>query len=340
MRPTVRTMVNRFAITLVCLILVGCLAVALYRTPKPGSALNSPEFLAQKQEIDTMAEEMTEDMIHRGLITQEEVDAINQKSQQRIDDARERQAKMDRLFRTGIYSGMGFFGFFAVLAPISVTWERVRFTTNVRGELLVRRRDSIGWSSKQYIPEESINQLFVIAREHREGNSKSGYRTVGWMWEVYAQGDNNEGLVVSVDLSPGRPLENRQLPENVQQVAKTISTFTGCSLRPSYTVTNIDSIDNGLFRSRTRQSGTNQNVASSTQTYANLDDLPPQFREKFQEAQARGETGPIHMEQSHTIGHPTGQPITYRAPNGAVHTYNSIDDMPPELQRIFRDLKK
>lgn len=302
MKPTARTFGKRLAITFVCLLLVGSLAYSLYSTPKPGSSIRSAEFLAQKEKIDTMNDEMTRDLIDQGIITQEEVDAITQKSERRVGDARVRQDNMDRLFRTGIYCGISFFAFFAVLTPISVTWERVRFTTNVRGELVVRRRDSIGWPSKQYIPEDSIKQLFVIAREHREGDYKSGYRTVGWMWEVYAQGDNSEGLVVSVDLSPGRPLENRRLPENVQQVADTLSKFTGCTLRPGYAVTNIDSMHNSILGSHIRQSGTRR------------------------------------IEQTHTIEEPAGQPITYRAPNGAVYTYDTLEDMPYELQKMYRDL--
>jgi hypothetical protein len=345
MRPTVQSLGRRLGVTFACLLFVGTLGWGLYNNQQQRSAEMTTKEQQQNHEMGRLANEMTTDIIDRGLITQEEIDEFDRNNQERVDTARARiDAGNDKVL-LAFFCGMGFFGFIGLLSPASLLWERVIFSTNVRGEMVVRRRNSIFWTSKHFFPEDTIKNLYLVAREHHVGNRKSGYTTIGWMWEVYAQGDDGEGVAVSIDLSPRRPMENRRLPENVQQVTDALSTFTGCPLRLDYTVTNIDSVEHGLFNTHVRQSGTRTTrnlIDSGTvhREYESIDELPPEIHARFEEAQARGETGSIRIERSQSVQFNPGQAITYRAPDGSEHTYQSVEEMPPELQKIFRDLKQ
>lgn len=342
MQPTVWSLRRRLGVILVCLFLACALSLELYKNQKQRSVKMASKEQHLNYEVDALTNEMVTGFIEQGLITNEEIDEINRKSQERVVASRIRINAFNDKVLPALFCVIVFFG---LLSSVSLIWERVEFSTNIRGEMVVLRRNFIFWTSKHLIPEDTIKNIYIVAREHLTGNRKLGYKKIGWIWEVNAQGDDDEGVAVFIDLSLNRPKENGNPPENVQQVADALSIFTGCYLQPSYIVTNVDSLEHSLFNTYVNHSGTRttrEQIYPETDNikHKSIDELPPEIRIKFEEARARGETGPIHIEHEQSVQLTPGHPIIYRAPDNSEHIYQSIEEMPPELQDIFKDLKQ
>lgn len=251
----------------------------------------------------------------------------------------------------------GLFGLGAVVAPLSCLWNVVRISVNPRGELEVFRWGLVPRTRRW--PLDAFSQMTIDAGEVYE---RSRYAEVyrGWRWKVrlvekaaptgdrardFALSQMNWAIEFWVALEKGVPTVG-EMPGRVREFVEGIRAMSGLAYgRPD--VQESTRGRRGLVRTQRSFEATEEPVSRTT--YTSLEEMPPDLRARVEELTKSGGSHTVEVSQTTTHYEPQGhgernvrrsESIRYRDSEGRVHTYNSIDEMPPHLRELYEKMRQ
>jgi hypothetical protein len=258
------------------------------------------------------------------------------------------RANLESLFRMPahyldwVYQGlMAFFAAVAILAPLSCLWNVVSLTRDPRGRLIVTRRmlrtTTLRW------PAQCLTGITIACME-QTSRTRGGTRIpLGWQWQVQAarrvEADPETQrlpweLEIAVDKQKHAPADVRHLPERVRTFVAWLHAATGAPVDEPQLVPWGHPRRTAVNRQEFVSPGASQ---VNSQRFASLDDAPPEIRERIEAMLAERGIDELPVNKPLSM---SSQAITFKDASGNVRTYNSPDDMPPDLRAIYERARK
>jgi hypothetical protein len=311
-----------------------------------GSRELSPEAQQQKAELDAAAESLREDF-------EAKYGPLDIPERTRKVDPRKAMARYALLMagRAGYWVLVTLLTCGVVLPPLTCTWNRVTIRRNIRNEVVVTKWGL--WPSTRRWPADTFAVIGIETREVFGYTEHGGEIFEGWRWKVQLL-DRAHGVE---DLNTPTSIHHHQhaaefwvhqemqrgmdkhLPERVRVFVEGLHALTGLHARKPI-ILESERVNRGLFRGRRRhykQAGMPHSSTTATQTtYENLDDVPEHLRGQVEQLMAEAEASPDKTARRVV----EKRKITYRDRHGTMHTYDSPEDMPPELRTKFEAMRK
>lgn len=297
--------------------------------------------------MESLRETMSEDEWQR---IQEEV--ARQREARDAESSRQ-DAALDSLRNAGfaIYGVVcGLLALMGILAPLSVSWNRVSIFVSGRNQITVTSRGI--WSSSCQMTIDTDTRLAVRAVEKIERRRHAGIVRHGHRWKVSIEpapglallGTMVASIEFDVHHQKDRPVEGMPLPPRVRTFAEAIQRMTGLMPGPHIIMDYQGS--QGFFGKRRMVSSTSGPLVS-TSTYIGepvvtsrtiqYDEMSPEMRAQFEAMRARAGAGPNETISAEVVSH--GGPITFRDASGTEHTFDSIDEMPDDIRVVFEMMR-
>ena len=241
---------------------------------------------------------------------------------------------------TAVYAVSGLFGAIGVIVPLSVLWNRTVVRRDHLGNLAV---SSCGlFPRTRTWPIDSLDGITVVVQEEVSRGRHSVPRSLGWRWRVRLECKAAEASEPSpwlVEFSPclekTRPAEHIRPPEQAAVFVRWLAGVTGQRISgPSIVEYTGKGYTPHVVR---RVSKSGEPASVNRQVYHSLDEMPPELRARAEQAMAQA------REQGIGPGEPfqaTSQQITISDSNGNVQTYNSPDEMPPDVRGRYEEMRR
>jgi hypothetical protein len=216
----------------------------------------------------------------------------------------------------GVCLGVGgLIGLAGLLAPLSCLWNRIAIDCDARGNLVVT-----AWKllprTKTW-PMDSFSRMYVLAQSVVTGQ-RGVRRLLGYRWQVRLEGAHS--VEFRPDFQKDAPMPGKFSPRTAQFLAA-LSQLTGLSCEAPVVVDPSGPRTNVACQ---RVSG----GAPIVQTYSSLDDLPEEFRAQ------------VNQVRTEAMISNTPQTIRFRDADGREHTYQSPEEMPPEIRAIYEQMRR
>jgi hypothetical protein len=313
--------------TLTVAVLIGSLWFTIAQASN--RRIDSPEEVeALKRDSELRTDQMVRDLVDQGMFTESELEAIRRESSQRIAEKRAAfEAEQARLARI-VWGAAGVLAFLGLLPPVSTLWIRLTIRRDARGQVLVTRVGAFPWPrTRRWAVSTTSGALItaqqVVVRFRYGGQQPAGYR---WHVRVFGADAAGNGTVMAefrVHAEAARPEEGGPLPRAVASFLDALEGIMNVPLSRAFNVLDYGDYSRTLIHAA-------PTVASTSQSYANLDEMPQDVRAKFEKLMKESERGgeaPL--------------PITYRDSSGRVQRFDSVDEMPPDIRAKYeRHMRK
>ncbi|MCL4694616.1 MAG: hypothetical protein KJ060_19155 [Candidatus Hydrogenedentes bacterium] len=219
----------------------------------------------------------------------------------------------------------------AILVPLLALIEQLTIRQDVRGDLVIARRQL--WPRTVSCPGASLSPLSVIAREQARsgGNHSNGYQWIVLTYSDPARGGTGTSLEFHVDHSQFPPTSTDRLPERAATFVDALRRLTGVEYQGPI-VTEADpfrSVRRGQYRRRGPVV-----TKRFTKTFGNV---PPELQGEVESLMARlGENSGSGFQ--HEVIRT--ERITVKDADGNVRTYNSAEELPPEMRAVFDEMRR
>ena len=337
-RPSVRTLLRRFTWTFVAAaLLVGLQAGYRHVSSRmmfANSDAANPARVAEVYDFEQRAVEMRESL--RTTMTDSEwqefeaQEAANRaKNQGEVDAIVAKRERLQEGIRYIVLALTALLAALAILPPLLALVEQITVARDVRGNFVVTRRRIV--SRTAVCPLSTLTLFRVLAR----GPSARGYQ-----WTVTTESDaaragTGDAFRFHVDRSKHAPILGQPLPDRVATFVDGMHRLTGLS-HEGPVVLDASTPHRSRFRVRANVN-LNRGRAIRSQTFTNLDDIPPEFRADV-EAMMSGSgsrSNPVIERRVMKTQH-----ITVKDADGNVQTYTSPEEMPPDMRAVFEELRK
>ncbi|MBM3289910.1 MAG: hypothetical protein FJY92_07130 [Candidatus Hydrogenedentes bacterium] len=234
-----------------------------------------------------------------------------------------------------------------ILAPLSVLWDRVSIVVDGRNRIAVIARGIRTKTCGATIDQST--RLGVRAVEHIRRRRHAGISHLGYRWIVSIEPSPSIELigttVTSIDFvvhwQKDRPVEEMPLPPRVRAFVDAIGRMTGLLAAP-HTISDYAGVESLWGRRRYRVSGHSGPIVETrtmigapvvSSHTVGFDEMSPEMRAQFEAFRARAGAGGTETVTAEFVS--DGGGIAYRGADGTVHTYRSVDDMPPEVRAML-----
>lgn len=349
LRPSFLTVLQRLGFTFICVLLVFATSIGYYQVWSVRTSRPQPAEPSQRErDVQRAAEQLERDAIESGLITEEEAHAIRERSEQRRAEQRAQRRDEILTYATwlewGLAGAIGLFTFLGIVVPLSAYWERVTMRVDPYGRFIFKRRGPNLLTERIQAEPGTYTSILCCAQEQQRKRGQNTYETVGWMWNIAIQsigGDQN--IVFSLDMMKNRPMENAPPPGRVRRVADALSKNMRIPIVKEFPVLDFHSRRFGPMGNQATFISSSDPIV--TTRVVNHDEMPPEMQDRLKSASGspmsiRNKTvrnlsgdATVHEESN------TSRKITYQAVDGTVYTYDSFDDMPPEVKAIYEKLQ-
>lgn len=221
-----------------------------------------------------------------------------------------------------------------ILAPLSVLWNRIVIRRDVRGDLGVSM-----WRlfprSREW-PQELFGRITVTAREMvLRSRRRSRVRSVGWRWHVRIDatgpGDGAPGAPL-VEFCPDhqkdRPAVEGRMSDRVGVFVRWLAGATGLPVAGPVMAPHLARGRGPLLGMRHMVRGAPATL--ERRVYDGLDEMPAELRQRAEQMMAQARARCILPGEVIS-----SERIVVRDAQGRVHTYHSIDEMPPEVRALY-----
>lgn len=320
-RPGGRALLHRFAVTALAAILAGSLYAIASGFTAPGDTAAPDALRGDVEEAlhamrDTMSEEEWQQLVERTEATRREHEA-------RREARQEQNAAVRGWVMTGVSWAVAVLAFFGLLAPLSCAWNRL-VLTNPDGHTLEVRYTGAVRTRKARFPLAELGEIRTLAHETWGWVEHGGRHYLGWRWRVLVtrRGTPMPAAEFWVDQDKRLPLEGH-MTGPVREFAEALASLTG--IRPA-----APEVRHGDEPRRQTVSVPGDPVVTRRASLR-LDDIPDAVREDARTA-LRGDTAAPNPASSTRI--------TVRNADGTVRTYDSPDQMPPALRKLYEEAKR
>jgi len=307
-RPTIRTVLLRSRWTLFCTVLALLLLYSTREFREPPSPLTLTE--SEGEFAFSGNREAREWLLDQ--VGQEELDRITEEIIQRNvahDAATAAERERFEKIRMGMLGGVdALFAMLLVLGllpPLTCLWARVAIHTNSRGELTISRVSL--WPRRRHWPQGHFVGIATWAIERYWSSPHGGIHKHAWEWIVQLSPAGlpsmpfaGDGVFATEEMSPQflvyrqkrQPGPKERAPEPVREFVKILRGLSHLPAHPPKVVEGR--LTRGFLRPRTMRRATytvTETLPNSSEmhTYASIEEIPREVREKMIEMLRTGD---------------------------------------------------
>jgi len=345
-RPGVKTLLRRLVWSVLALVLIACTQYgyreAASRLAPPDRETANPALSGQYHDLDRRANEMREQL--RGSMTEAEWrdfearEAENQaRNQAEIDSVIKQREQIMNAIRYGAISLTILLAMGAILPPLLALFEQITIARNVRGDFTVARRRLL--TRTVACPGSTLSPVKVYARAMARNGQDGGGSHSGCRWIVSTESDpmrggTGTGFEFHVDHWNRAPATQNRLPDRVAALVDGLNRLTGHSYEGPII---LDSIPYSPKSFGARVQFGSRGPAVRTQTFTSLGEVPPELRgeiESLMSGPSGSEGSGIQRRVIRT------EHITVQDADGNVRTFNSAEELPPEMRSIYEEMRR
>jgi hypothetical protein len=341
-RPSLWTLVRRFAWTFVAVILLLATQYGYRemsgRLSTSDDTRSAPNNLAEAESIDQMVEDARASL--RATMTDSEwrdyearESANRAHNQARIDAALAERAQMMEIVRYAALALTAALAALAILPPFLALIEQITVARDMRGNFVVTRRRLL--SRATVCPASTLTPFRVLVQGQLFRNRRPGYQWIVTTESDVARGGTGDAFAFYVDHSNHPPMPDQRLPERVALFVDGMQRLTGLP-HEGPIVLESSTPQRSPFRVQTT---INLDSGPSTrrQTFSSIDELPPELRGTIEAMMAQTGSRPDRTIEHRVV---TTQHITVEDADGNVRTFASPDEMPPDMRAIFEEMRR
>jgi hypothetical protein len=265
-------------------------------------------------------------------------EAENQaRNQAEIDSVIKQREQIMNAIRYGAIALTILLAMGAILPPFLALFEQITIAQTVRGDFTVARRRLL--TRTVACPASTLSPIKVSARamvrnERRVGRSHSGYRWIVMTESDPLQGGTGAGFDFHVDHWKQAPVTQDRLPERVAALVDGLSRLTGHTYEGPII---LDSIPYSPKSFGARVHFGSRGPVVRTQMFTRMGDVPPELRgeiESLMSSPSGSEGSGIQRRVIRT------EHITVKDADGNVRTFNSAEELPPEMRSIYEEMRR
>lgn len=337
-RPSLRTLLRRLTWSFVAAALLVVLQFgfgqASNRLTFPINDAGEPSQDAEVYDFEQRAVEMR-DSLRTGMTDSEWQEFEAREAANRAKNQAEADAviaERERLLEGMRYAVLAFTALLAALAilpPLLASIEQITVARDVRGNFVVTRRRIA--SRAAMCPVSTLTPFKVLA----QGSSTRGYQWIVTTESDAARAGTGDAFGFHVGHSKQAPILADPLPDRVAAFVDGMHRVTGVS-HEGPTVLDTGARHRSRFRVRA-DINVNRGRTVRSQTFTNLDDIPPEFRADIEAMMSGSGSRSNPVIERHVM---KTQHITVKDAEGNVRTYTSPEEMPPDMRAIFEEMRR
>jgi hypothetical protein len=345
-RPGVKTLLRRLVWSVIAIVLIICTQYgsreAVSRLAPPDRERADPAFSGQYHDLDRPANEMREQL--RGSMTEAEWRDFEARetenrarNQAEIDSVIRQREQIVSAIRYGAIALTILLAAGALLPPLLALFEQITIARNVRGDFTVTRRRLL--TRTVACPSSTLSPVQVYARAMARNGGHGGRSHSGCRWIVSTesdpmQGGTGTGFDFHVDHWKHAPVTQDRLPERVAALVDGLNRLTGHTYEGPII---LDSIPYSPKSFGARVHFGSRGPVVRTQMFTSLGDVPPELRGEI-ESMMSGQSGSEGSGIQHRVIRT--EHITVKDADGNVRTFNSAEELPPEMRSIYEEMRR
>ncbi len=344
-RPSVRTLIRRLAWSAVAVMLIVGLHYGFWATTdrlaqpeslEPAYPVPIQEMEQETADIRNSLRDTPSEEEWRDFETREAANRADNQAQ--IGAMQDRRARIRDIVRYCVLAATALLAALAILPPLLALTEQISVGRDLRGNFIVTHRWFL--TRTRSCPLSTLTPFRLTAQQMGQQGGPGSSRQSGYRWIVSTVSDPSHGgsgvnFAFHIDHGMTRPDPAAPLPGRVATFVEGMRRLTGI---PHNEPIVLDSplIERSPFRIQTGVH-ISRGPAVRTQTFSNLDEIPPELRSEIDAMMGASERkGNPHVE--HRVFR--SQHITVKDADGNVRTYTSPDEMPAELRAVYEDAKR
>ncbi|NUM55349.1 MAG: hypothetical protein HUU46_17010 [Candidatus Hydrogenedentes bacterium] len=349
-RPGSATLIRRLGATLIAALLIVLMSAYVFSS-RFTQRQQPQTFESDRRELQSAMDSLRESMTPGEWQRIQDDAARTRAEREARQSARTERYETIRSAGFAVYGVIcGLLAMMGIYSPSSALWHRVSIFVSGRNQITVASRGLWTTTNRLSIDRDTRVCVRVVERLRRRRHARMS--RLGYRWTVSIEpapglellGATMEPLSFDIHHQTDRPVEEMPLPPRVRQFVEGIQRMTG--LLPEPLVIMDYEASSSFFGGRGRLVSSRSTPVFSAKTYVsepvvlsrtiNVDEMSPEMRAQFESLRARARPDEVITAEITT----TGGPITYRDQNGAVHTYQSLDEMPEDVRAIFAMMRR